>query len=92
MRSRENNRIVVAVVVAAKVVVVEVEVVVVVVEVVVELVVVVVVVVVVEVVVVEYLEGVIFIHRLHPLQILFFSVLFCTKEGHNAKMCRFVLN
>ena len=42
MRSRENNRIVVAVVVAAKVVVVE--------------------------VVVEYLEGVIFIHRLHPLQ------------------------
>ena len=76
MRSRENNRIVVAVVVAAKVVVVEV---------VVEVVVVVV------VVVVEYLEGVIFIHRLHPLQILFSSVLFCTKEGHNAKIWRFLV-
>ena len=46
---------------------------------------------VVEVVVVEYLEGVIFIHRLHPLQILFSSVLFCTKEGHNAKMWRFLV-
>ena len=60
MRSRENNRIVVAVVVAAKVVVVEVEVVVVVVEVVVEVVVVVVVVVevvvVAEVVVVEHFD------------------------------------
>ena len=78
MRSRENNRIVVAVVVAAKVVVVEVvvEVVVVAEEV---------------VVVVEYLEGVIFIHRLHPLQILFSSVLFCTKEGHNAKIWRFLV-
>ena len=74
-RRRENNRIVVA----AKVVVV------VVVEVVV------VVVVVVEVVVVEYLEGVIFIHRLHPLQIRFSSVLFCTEEGHNAKMWRFLV-
>ena len=52
---------------------------------------VVVVVVVVEVVVVEYLEGVIFIHRLHPLQIRFSSVLFCTEEGHNAKMWRFLV-
>ena len=43
------------------------------------------------VVVVEYLEGVIFIHRLHPLQILFSSVLFCTKEGHNAKIWRFLV-
>ena len=42
-----------------------------------------------EVVVVEYLESVIFLHRSHPLQILFFSVLFCTEEGHNAKMWRF---
>ena len=42
-------------------------------------------------VVVEYLEGVIFIHRLRPLQILFFSVLFCTKEWHNVKMWRFLV-
>ena len=42
-------------------------------------------------VVVEYLEGVIFIHRLHPLQIRFSSVLFCTEEGHNAKMWRFLV-
>ena len=47
--------------------------------------------VVVVVAVVEYLEGAIFIHRLHPLQILFFSVLFCTKEGHNVKMWRFLV-
>ena len=79
-RRRENNRIVVAVVVVAAEVVVVVEV-----EnnrIVVALVV---------VVVVEYLEGVIFIHRLHPLQILFFSVLFCTKEGQNVKMWRFLV-
>ena len=56
--------------------------------------------VVVVVVAVEYLESEIFLYRSHPLQILFFSVLFCTKEGHNAKMwrffgvfgCRFLLN
>ena len=40
-------------------------------------------------VVVEYLEGVIFSHRLHPLQIP--SVLLCTKEGHNAKMWGFLV-
>ena len=32
------------------------------------------------VVVVEYLESVIFLHRSHPLEILFFSVLFCTDD------------
>ena len=32
------------------------------------------------VMVVEYLEGVIFLLRSHPLQILFFSVLFCTDD------------
>ena len=37
-------------------------------------------VVVVVVVVVEYLESVIFLHPSHPLQILFFSVLFCTDD------------
>ena len=31
-------------------------------------------------VVVEYLESVIFLHHSHPLQILFFSVLFCTDD------------
>ena len=37
-------------------------------------------VVVVVVVVVEYLESVIFLYRSHPLQILFFSILFCTDD------------
>ena len=32
------------------------------------------------VVVAEYLESVIFLHRSHPLQILFFSVLFRTDD------------
>ena len=30
--------------------------------------------------VVEYLESVIFLHRSHPLQILFFSVLLCIDD------------